>query len=119
MKKRLSLSEKIDLGIAEIFFLANQINRKTDMCCFCHDMGHIQKIELKITKSKEEYNDQPAIFELSYDVSEKYRCDIDSDKRLMEIDRCKSFLIKTLKEKEIAYGYTNEIKEYVTVGWEI
>ena len=51
MHSNLSLADKIELEIAKIFFLANQINRKTEMCCFANDVAHCNYVEIKLHKT--------------------------------------------------------------------
>jgi hypothetical protein len=54
---------------------------------------------------------------LSYETA-KYGRE-DSKPRLEAIVRCIEFLEESLKEKKVAYKMTEEIKEWMVVGYEI
>jgi hypothetical protein len=112
----INYTQEIDLGLAKILTLSNIINRKTDMCCFTNDVAHCSFIEIKLYKTKKEYNKIPAIFKINYDEGEY---DKDSKGRLDEINRCVDFLEQTLKEKTVPYSLCEPIKEYVIKSYEI
>jgi len=119
MHSNLSLSDEIELEIAKIFFLANQINRKTEMCCFAHDTAHCGYIEIKLHPTKQDYNGVPVVFELKYDNSGKYDWYIDTQERLDNSKKCVEFLEQTLKDRMINYSILNAFKEYVITSYEI
>lgn len=119
MHSNLSLSDEIELEIAKIFFLANQINRKTEMCCFAHDTAHCGYIEIKLHATKKDYNGAPVVFELKYDNSGKHDWYIDTQERLDNAKKCVEFLEQTLKDRMINYSILNALKEYVITSYEI
>lgn len=118
-KEELSISQKVDLGIGKILFLGNQINRKTDACCFIDDSGHVCSLKLRIHKTKKNYNSTPIVYELDYEVSERYSWKKDSEERLYRINRCVEFLENTLKEKKIDYSIIYAVEEYIVTSYEI
>ncbi len=119
MKKEFTITEKIDLNIAKIFFLANQINRKTEMCCFANDHGHVSSIEIRLFETKKDWSKEPITFELSYECNEEFEWRRDSSERFDESERCVSFLEQTLKAKGIVYNMLNPFKEYIVTRFEI
>lgn len=119
MKTEVDYTKEIDFGIAKILVLANIINRKTELCCFCSDVAHIRKIEIKLHKDVKSYLKEPITFEISYDIDEQYSWRCDSSDRLEEINRCVEFLEKTLKDKKIDYSMIHAVKEYVITSYEI
>lgn len=119
MHSNLSLSQQIDLEIAKIFFLSNQINRKTKLCCFVNDTAHCGYIEVKLHTSKDKYADTPVLFKLDYQTDTKYDWQVDSKDRLDECERCVEFLEKTLKDEKIDYSLLYAVKEYVITSYEI
>jgi len=119
MHSNLSLSDEIELEIAKIFFLANQINRKTEMCCFAYDTAHCGYIDIKLHKTKQDYNGIPVVFKLSYDISGKYSWDVDTQERLDNAKKCVEFLEQTLNDRMIKYSILNALKEYVITSYKI
>ena len=119
MHSNLSLADKIELEIAKIFFLANQINRKTEMCCFANDVAHCNYVEIKLHKTKKDYNGVAVVFKLKYDVSGEYEWNIDSQERLDKAKKCVEFLEKTLNDLKIDYSIVYAVKEYVVTSYEI
>lgn len=119
MHSNLSLSQQIELGIAKIFFLSNQINRKTKLCCFVNDTAHCGYIEVKLHSGKDRYTETPVMFKLDYEINEEYSWKIDSKDRLDECERCVEFLEKTLKDEKIDYSLIYAVKEYVITSYEI
>ena len=119
MHSNLSLSEKIDLGLAKIMFLGNQINRKTKMCCFVNDVAHCEYLEIKLLPTKQKYNDVPVAFEVKYATSGKYDFYVDSKDRLDNIERCISVLEEVLKKEQINYDLFHAVKKYVVDFYEI
>ncbi len=115
----LSLSDEIELEIAKIFFLANQINRKTEMCCFAYDTAHCGIIEIKLHTTKQDYKGVPVVFELSYDISGKYSWYVDTQERLDNAKKCVEFLEQTLNNRMINYSILNALKEYVITSYKI
>ena len=119
MHSNLSLSQQIELGIAKIFFLSNQINRKTKLCCFVNDTAHCGYIEVKLHTGKDKYTETPVLFKLDYEIDSNYSWKIDSKDRLDECERCVKFLEKTLKKEKIDYSLLYAVKEYVITSYEI
>jgi len=113
------LTKEIDFGLAKIMVLCNIINRKTEMCCFVDDSGHIEKLTIRLFDKKQNYTGTPVSFETSYQVSEEYTFYVDGIERLNEINRCVEFLENTLKSKSIQYDMLHQVKEYVTIAYEI
>ncbi len=115
------ITKGIDLGLAKIMCLANIINRKTTMGCVTSDLGYIRSLRLEVYPHFSNPNKQaPAKFEISYDTdSSRFKLSVDSKHRLEAIERCIEFLEATLKEKKIAFNMTDEVKKWVTVGYEI
>ena len=119
MHSNLSLADEIELEIAKIFFLANQINRKTEMCCFANDTAHCGYIEIKLHTTKQDYNGVPVVFELRYDISGKHYWHVDTQERLDNAKKCVEFLEQTLKDRMINYSILNALKEYIITSYEI
>jgi hypothetical protein len=119
MHSNLSLSQQIELEIAKIFFLSNQINRKTKLCCFVNDTAHCGYIEVKLHSGKDKYTETPVMFKLDYEINEEYSWKTDSKDRLNECNRCVEFLEKTLKDEKIDYNFLYAVKEYVITSYEI
>jgi hypothetical protein len=119
MKKALTLSQKIELGIAKIFFLANQINRKTDICVFTTDTAHCSYIELRIVRSKSEYDKDPIIFSVHYTNEFSKFNGEDTLERLKEIEKCITALEDILKDKKIDYSLFYAVREYIITSYQI
>lgn len=109
-------TKEIDLGLAKILVISNLLNRKTELCCFVHDVAHCRVIEVRLFKDVKSYNKTPVTFSMRYDEG-KYNKD--NKDRLDAINRCVEFLENTLKEKKVDYGVLHQIKEYVTIAYEI
>jgi len=119
LHSKLSLSDEIELEIAKIFFLANQINRKTEMCCFAYDTAHCGYIEINLQKTKQDYKGVPVVFKLSYDISGNLDWNGDTQERLDNAKKCVEFLEQTLNDRMINYSILNALKEYVIKSYEI
>ena len=112
-----SISEKVDLAIAKIALLCNQINRKTEMCCFFEDVAHCSYITVSLYKTKKEYNSTPIKFQESYNIVVKTNHLIgeDTQNRLNNLNRVVEYLEDVLKSKEISYdSLYKETSEIVT-----
>lgn len=119
VRKELELPQQIELEIAKIAFLSNQINRKTKMCCFFNDTAHCELIEVRLHQTKKNYASTPVLFKMSYENSPKYDWIQDSESRLNELKRCVEFLEITLKDQKINYSLIEAVKEYVITSYEI
>ena len=113
------LTREIDLGLAKIMCLAMLINRKTELCCFVNDSGHVRSMDIKLYPTVKNYNGTPVSFEVKYDASGDPYWYVDSDERLQEINRCIEFLETCLKDRSINYDMLNKVKEYVITAYEI
>lgn len=113
------LTQDVDLGLAKILVLANLINRKTELCCFISDSGRVRSLSIRMYPNIKQYNGAPISFDVSYDTSEKYKFDIDTNERLSEINRCIEFLENCLKERKIDYSFLDPIKKYVVTSYAI
>jgi len=106
-----NLTKQIDLGLAKILVLCNQINRKTELCCFVNDTAHCRYIEIKLFEDVNSYMKEPIEFKIRYDKDGKYMT--------TEINRCIEFLEDTVKNKQIDYSTIHAIKEYVITSYKI
>lgn len=115
----LSISQIMELEITKIFFLANQINRKTEMCCFANDVAHCHYVEIRLHKSKKDTYSTPIFFKLDYEIDKQYSWKYDSEQRVDNAKKCVEFLEKTLKENNIDYSLLTSVKEYVITHYEV
>lgn len=114
--ENLQIIKEIDLGISKIMTLANLINRKTDMCCFIEDMGHIEKLTIRIHKTKKDYLSTSINLTVSYDDGKYYK---DGQERLNHVSECIESLEEILKTKQIDYSnfypVLKEVVDYYTI----
>lgn len=111
------IAREIDLGLAKIMAMANVINRKTELCCMVSDAGHIRQLKVEVYQNcKEIWNQTPCKFEVSYGQP---HFDRDSKYRLDQINNCIEFLETCLKDNKVPFGMTEEIRQWVTVGYSI
>lgn len=108
-----NLSTKIEEGLIKIYTLSMLINRKTDMCVFISDMGHVEKLELRIPKNRKEYLEKQIEVEISYANKINRSWDIDSDYRLETIEETIKVLEDILKNKKINYDYLEPVYEEI------
>ena len=114
-----SISEKVDLAIAKIALLCNQINRKTEMCCFFEDVAHCSFITVRLHKTKKEYNSTPIKFEESYNSVGRILIGEDTQNRLNNLNRVVEYLEDVLKSKEISYDYLYKETSEIVTGYYI
>ena len=116
-----SISEKVDLAIVKIALLCNQINRKTEMCCFFEDVAHCSFITVRLHETKKKYNSIPIKFEQSYNIVGKSNHLIgeDTQNRLNNLNRVVEYLEDVLKSKEISYDYLYKETSEIVTGYYI
>ncbi len=113
------VEQQIDIAISKIAFLCNQINRKTNICVYFNDSGHVNKIEVRILPSKDLYNGIPAEFVCYYNAEGSKFRKVNDMECLQRLNSFVTDLEQILNDKKIDYSIFDPIKEYIITRYEI
>lgn len=119
MKTEPTIEEQVDLAIAKIAVLCNQINRKTEICAFFKDNAHVSKIEVSVRQSKKHYEGTPAEFEINYNAEGSPFNSKDDKYTLKRCNECIESLEAILTDKKVDFSMFEAVREYVIARYEI